>query len=123
MINKIYALHNLQRKKYLLIITLFFFLFSAYSQITPDSVYFSRSNSGFTSDVYNGERGVSFNANWKFNLGNASGAENVSYNDASWRTLAVPHDWSIELPFNKNSPSGNDGGCLDGGIGWYRKNF
>jgi beta-galactosidase len=35
----------------------------------------------------------------------------------------LPHDWSIELPFNKSSSAGSGGGYLDGGIGWYRKTF
>jgi beta-galactosidase len=93
------------------------------AQLNLDSLNYSRTNSGFINDVYNGERGISFNNGWKFNLGNVTGAEKVTFNDASWRSLSVPHDWSIELAFNKNSPSGHGGGCLDGGIGWYRKSF
>ena len=75
------------------------------------------------SDVYNGGRGTSFNVDWKFQLGDVSGAESPTYNDASWRALSVPHDWSIELPFNKNSAAAGDAAYLDGGIGWYRKTF
>jgi beta-galactosidase len=74
-------------------------------------------------DVYNGERGSNFNAGWKFNLGNVSGAQAAGFNDASWRSLNLPHDWSIELALNQNSPSGAGGGYLDGGTGWYRKSF
>lgn len=44
-------------------------------------------------------------------------------NDASWRTLNLPHDWSVELPFDSTSPTGNGGGALRGGTGWYRKTF
>ncbi|HEY6975368.1 MAG TPA: beta-galactosidase GalB, partial [Chitinophagaceae bacterium] len=40
-----------------------------------------------------------------------------------WRNLKLPHDWSIELPFDKNSPTGTGGGALRGGTGWYRKTF
>jgi beta-galactosidase len=126
MVHKIYFLENLViiGRKYLLMMSLWSCSISIISgQVNPDSLNFSRSNSGFTSDVYNGERGVSFNRDWKFYLGNASGAEKPVYNDAGWRTLSVPHDWSIELAFNKNSASGHGGGCLDGGIGWYRKSF
>ena len=96
---------------------------SVQAQVTSDSLHFSRKNSGFISDVYNGSRGVSFNSGWKFNLGDVSGADQAGFNDQSWRSLSVPHDWSIELPFNQFSPAGNTGGCLDGGIGWYRKTF
>ena len=74
-------------------------------------------------DVYNGERGVGFNDNWKFNLGDVTGANNAVYNDAGWRNLSLPHDWSIELNFNQSSAAGGGGGYLDGGIGWYRKTF
>jgi hypothetical protein len=33
---------------------------------------------------------------WKFLLGDPSGAEAPSFADGSWRTLDLPHDWSIE---------------------------
>ena len=39
------------------------------------------------------------------------------------RSLNLPHDWSIELPFDSTSPTGNGGGALRGGTGWYRKTF
>src|SRR3982750_2358243 len=64
-----------------------------------------------------------FDNNWKFYLGNAEDAKNISFNDASWRSLNLPHDWSIELPFDSTSPTGNGGGALRGGMGWYRKTF
>ena len=65
---------------------------------------------------------------WKFNListtanaAYASTAEAVpSYDDASWRTVSVPHDWSIALDFNASSPATYEGGYLDGGDAWYR---
>ncbi|HJX91667.1 MAG TPA: beta-galactosidase GalB, partial [Pyrinomonadaceae bacterium] len=43
--------------------------------------------------------------------------------DSQWRTLNVPHDWSIEGAFDEKSPAGTGGGALNGGIGWYRKTF
>ncbi len=66
---------------------------------------------------------IDFNANWKFYLGNDSNAINPTYNDAKWRTLSLPHDWSIESNFIKDAPATNQGGSLPGGIGWYRKTF
>jgi beta-galactosidase len=81
------------------------------------------SNPAPLSDSYNGERGASFNDGWKFYLGDASGANAKVFNDAAWRNLSVPHDWSIEFPFNQNSAAGGGGGYLDGGTGWYRKSF
>ena len=80
-------------------------------------------STGVLVQAYDGARGKSFNDGWKFYRGDASGAEQPAFNDSAWRSLSVPHDWSIELPFNKNSPAGNGGGLLDGGIGWYRKTF
>jgi beta-galactosidase len=65
---------------------------------------------------------VSFNDNWKFHLGDAD-ASAPGYNDDAWRKLSLPHDWSIELPFDAASPTGTGGGALRGGIGWYRKTF
>jgi beta-galactosidase len=62
-------------------------------------------------------------SNWKFHLGDAQGAQAAAFDDGGWRTLNVPHDWSIEGPFDPNSPTGPGGGYLPGGVGWYRKRF
>jgi beta-galactosidase len=35
----------------------------------------------------------------------------------------LPHDWSIEGPFDAKNPTGGAGGFLPAGIGWYRKTF
>ena len=40
-----------------------------------------------------------------------------------WRSLDLPHDWSIEGPFAQNEPSGGPGANAPTGIGWYRKHF
>ena len=66
---------------------------------------------------------VSFDAAWKFHLGDVTGAQATTFDDSSWTALDVPHDWSISLPFDQNSPAGAGGGYLDGGVGWYRKTF
>jgi beta-galactosidase len=66
---------------------------------------------------------IDFNNDWKFYLGNDSNAINPGYDDTKWRTLNVPHDWSIESDFSKSYPATNQGGALPGGIGWYRKSF
>ena len=66
---------------------------------------------------------VDFNNGWKFFLGNDSFARNTNYNDAKWRNLNLPHDWSIESNFSSSFPATNQGGALLGGIGWYRKTF
>jgi beta-galactosidase len=66
---------------------------------------------------------VSFNQGWKFKLDSTLSYSDPSADDASWRTLNLPHDWSVEGKFDKNAPSGTGGGALPGGIGWYRKTF
>ncbi|MBV5314396.1 MAG: glycoside hydrolase family 2 protein [Prolixibacteraceae bacterium] len=66
---------------------------------------------------------VNFDANWKFHLGDITGAEKASFPDQKWRELNLPHDWSIEGIFRPDNPSGHQGGLLPGGIGWYRKKF
>ena len=70
-----------------------------------------------------GERRINFDADWRFKLGDEANAYGTGFDDSAWRKLDLPHDWSIELSFDKKSPSGNGGGCLNGGIGWYRKSF
>ncbi|MEO6631386.1 MAG: hypothetical protein ABIN13_06675, partial [Mucilaginibacter sp.] len=64
-----------------------------------------------------------FDKGWHFHLGNVDNGEKASLNDAGWRTLNLPHDWSIEGKFSKDNPATPEGGALPGGIGWYRKTF
>ena len=66
---------------------------------------------------------LSFDTNWKFIKADLTGAEKPLFNDAKWRTLDVPHDWSIEGPYDKANPTARGGGYLPSGIGWYRKSF
>ena len=46
---------------------------------------------------------LSFDAGWLFFKGDADSAESPSFNDSAWRKLDVPHDWSIEGPFDKDN--------------------
>ncbi|HET6977056.1 MAG TPA: beta-galactosidase GalB [Pyrinomonadaceae bacterium] len=66
---------------------------------------------------------VLFNQDWRFHLGDVANGQDTGLNDADWRTLDLPHDWSIEGEFSENAPSGTGGGALPGGLGWYRKTF
>ena len=61
------------------------------------------------------------NTDWKFHPGDCEGAGQTDFNDTEWRTLEVPHDWSIEGQVDRKQPAGNDGGYYPTGIGWYRK--
>src|SRR2546422_11262290 len=66
---------------------------------------------------------TSFDQGWRFHLGAVPGAQAPAFGDASWRTLDLPHDWSIEGEFSEQNPAGVGGGALPGGVGWYRKTF
>jgi beta-galactosidase len=65
----------------------------------------------------------SFNAGWKFMLDSTNAYSDSVVNDAGWRTLNLPHDWSIEGKFDEKNPATAGGGALPGGTGWYRKTF
>ena len=67
------------------------------------------------------ERSTLFNSGWKFFLGDSSSAHEVSFNDSSWRTVDLPHDYSIEQEFTTSGEA--ESGFLPGGTGWYRKTF
>ncbi|HHW01078.1 MAG TPA: DUF4982 domain-containing protein [Clostridiaceae bacterium] len=96
-----------------------------------------------TEVIYDGARYIDFNDNWKFYLATRTptpidgdvtkglmdpeGAPTTNeiidpaFDDSSWRTLNVPHDWSIE---GEKVPNANNSqGYLQGGLGWYRKTF
>jgi beta-galactosidase len=88
-----------------------------------------------------------FNDEWRFHRGEAPGAEVENFDDTQWRTLDVPHDWSIEDlppardeataaawnggttplragPFDIYASEGQGStGWTVGGMGWYRKTF
>ena len=65
----------------------------------------------------------SFDFGWKFFKGDAPGGRQPAFADAKWRSVDLPHDFSIEGPFSENAPVKGDGGYLPTGIGWYRKRF
>ncbi|MBV9085152.1 MAG: DUF4982 domain-containing protein [Acidobacteriaceae bacterium] len=65
----------------------------------------------------------SFDAGWLFLKADAPGAEQPDFDDHGWRSRNVPHDWSIEGPFDPNNPTGGAGAFLPAGVGWYRKHF
>jgi len=78
---------------------------------------------------------------WKFYLGNdwgighsltkagtGMGPASVAYSDASWRKINLPHDWAIELPFDRKA-DGSHGFRAVGAafpqnsVAWYRRTF
>lgn len=66
---------------------------------------------------------LNFDANWLFSKGDPTGAEQTEFDASGWRSLDLPHDWSIESHFDPDALTGAPGGYLPAGIGWYRKTF
>jgi beta-galactosidase len=89
----------------------------------------------------NDSRTISFDEGWRFIKENPDGAEDPAFDDSEWRTIDLPHDWSIEDlpigqaglpgqihdsiigPFSKASISKKGTGYTVGGTAWYRKHF
>jgi hypothetical protein len=46
-----------------------------------------------------------FDFDWKFFKGDIPGAEQPDFSDTEWRSLDLPHDWSIEGPI-REEPAG-----------------
>ncbi|MBR1548630.1 MAG: DUF4982 domain-containing protein [Prevotella sp.] len=69
-----------------------------------------------------GERqSVLFNFDWKFKLGETANAEKTDLDDSSWRSLDLPHDYQIEMPWNDKANRSR--GFKDMATAWYRKTF
>jgi beta-galactosidase len=84
---------------------------------------------------------LSLDANWKFHLGDdwpdaltwvnsgtGSGAASERFNDENWRAVNLPHDWAIELPFDRTADGGHGFKALGpafprNSVGWYRRAF
>jgi beta-galactosidase len=78
---------------------------------------------------------------WKFHLGNewdfaqslakagtGSGPASKSFSDAGWRTVNLPHDWAVELPFDQSADAGHGfkpvgPGFARNNVAWYRRTF
>ncbi len=95
----------------------------------------------FAADTDSPREKLLFDSNWKFHLGNDwpdvlrldkagvnTGPAAEKFNDTAWRTVNLPHDWAIELPFDKNA-DGSHGfravgpGFPKNSVGWYRRTF
>lgn len=78
--------------------------------------------------------------NWKFTKGDYPDAIQNNFNDKSWQSVTVPHDWAIYGPFDRKHDlqevavtqngetkatikTGRTGGLPYVGIGWYRNTF
>jgi beta-galactosidase len=71
-----------------------------------------------------------FDNGWRFRRGAGDALEQPALDDSGWRSVDLPHDWSIEDlpgnatgPFIKSSKGATSTGFTEGGEGWYRKHF
>ena len=58
---------------------------------------------------------------WRFSPKNIPAGEDPALEDSDWRTVNLPHDFSIEGDYDPANPSGGSGGFLPTGTVWYRK--
>ncbi len=88
-----------------------------------------------------GRERQSFDSGWRFHLGNDWGiAQNlakagtgygpaaVGFSDASWRRVDLPHDWAVELPFDRRADVSHGFKAIGRGfpqnsVAWYRRTF
>lgn len=61
-----------------------------------------------------------FGFDWQFALTDCAA---FPAEDAAWRPVQLPYDWSIEEPVEEDAPSCGSGGYARTGIGWYRRSF
>jgi beta-galactosidase len=72
---------------------------------------------------------IDLNFGWRFAKGEIAGAYQSGFDDSDWRTVNIPHDWSIEDlseesgPFDKTAVGKWDVGYVRGGKAWYRSSF
>jgi len=64
---------------------------------------------------------TAINSEWKFIQKDISEAIKKDFDDTSWETVTLPHDWSISKPFSKENPSFSRGAWLPAGVSYYRK--
>jgi beta-galactosidase len=64
---------------------------------------------------------ILFNSSWDFHKGDIGTGIKGLASETQWKTLDLPHDWSIESPFSDEWASAT--GYLPGGLGWYKKSF
>ena len=95
----------------------------------------------FAGDVSTPHEQLLLDFGWKFHLGNewafaqnlakagtGSGPASMSFSDASWRPVNLPHDWVVELPFDSTADAGHGfkpvgPGFPQTSVAWYRRTF
>ena len=59
---------------------------------------------------------------WKFIQSDVNDADKQNFDDSKWRTLNLPHDWSIEGEFKEDAITKGPGGYLPTGRGLIHLN-
>ncbi|MGH8024978.1 MAG: sugar-binding domain-containing protein [Limisphaerales bacterium] len=60
--------------------------------------------------------------------GNGAGAAAADFDDRSWRTVNLPNDWAVALPFDNHGSASHGYKAIglnfpQNSVGWYRKKF
>ncbi len=85
-------------------------------------VYLLLYTAGFAQNTPQDARSVRlFNFGRKFKLGETENAAALTYNDASWQKVDLPHDFQMEQPWDQTASAGR--GFKKMANGWYRKTF
>ncbi|HWJ93073.1 MAG TPA: glycoside hydrolase family 2 TIM barrel-domain containing protein, partial [Flavisolibacter sp.] len=92
---------------------------------------FGQNKTGAASTRRSFQLNRSIDEGWAFKKDSTVQAEQANFDDASWRRVDLPHDWSVEDlsanatygPFDPASPGANATGFTLGGTAWYRKKF
>ncbi|MCO6046223.1 DUF4982 domain-containing protein [Aeoliella sp. ICT_H6.2] len=58
---------------------------------------------------------------WRFQLADPADAQLPGFDDAAWRRVDLPHDWSVEASPQNDAASEGHGGYHQTGVGWYRR--
>lgn len=66
---------------------------------------------------------ISLNRSWRFVTSDKIEFRWMPPDDSRWRTLDLPHDWSVEAPRAADNPSTASGGYFRMGLGLYAKTF
>lgn len=95
-----------------------------FESMREDNKYYPRGVDASERFLKTKERNVAcFDSNWKFMRDDNPSFRDVEFDDTKWRTLDVPHDWSVEEDYFPESKSAGRSGFFHEGIGWYRKTF
>lgn len=101
----------------------------------------SQTKHALNPEVISSRQQLSMDYGWKFRLGDEpnfeenlinagvnKGPASTNFNDNGWRSINIPHDWAVELPFDEKADQSHGSkpiGCgfTANNIAWYRHSF